>query len=420
MTDAEAPANLPEEVKADAPVDDQKPEAAPAETKTETEESATKEEPSANDESEAKEEPAAKDEEDGSNKEGDAKSDAILKTKGKIDFDNKRNNRKFDPTARDVTDDPVAIRKQTEFYFGDWNFPQDKFMWEQSGGVENKPIPVAKIHSFKRMQVFQPYSAVVAALRDSTFLVLEGEEGKETIKRKVPYQPASTGKAKSEAATVYVKGFGDEEADTQYDLESFFEQYGSVKGIKLRRTNEGFFKGSVFVTFATEDEAKAFINHQPQPKWKDHSLKIMSKRDYCQEKTDLIRQGKLEPNSQTQKKFFEGKEGQNRSGGRGGFRGDNDDWNKRRDHDQRNGFRGGRGGGRGRGRGGRGGRGRGDRDRFRDRDGGRDGPREQKENGNNTAAPTDKAAEATNGKRARDDDAPAGEPVAKKVDVKDS
>lgn len=112
MTDAEAPANLPEEVKADAPVDDQKPEAAAAETKTETEESATTEAPSADKESEAKEEPTAKDTEEGSNKDGDAKSDTILKTKGKIDFDNKRNNRKFDPTAREVTDDPVAIRKQ--------------------------------------------------------------------------------------------------------------------------------------------------------------------------------------------------------------------------------------------------------------------------------------------------------------------
>lgn len=310
-------------------------------------------------------------------------------------------------------------------------------MWEQCEGSENKPIPVQKIHSFKRMRTFQPYSAVVAALRDSEFLVLEGEEGKETLKRKVAYQPATTGKTKAEAATVYVKGFGDEEPNTQFDLESFFSQYGDVKGLKLRRTNENFFKGSVFVTFADEEEAKAFINYSPGPKWKDHDLKIMSKRDYCQEKTDLIRQGKLEPNSQTQRKFFEGKDGQNRGGHRGGFRGDNDDWNKRRDHDRKNGFRDNRG--RGRGRGGRGGgRGRGDRDRGRDRDGRRDGPRERKDNDDryetpwthiissstdnsgSSTAQTDKAAESLNVKRGREDDGPTGEPAAKKVDVKDS
>lgn len=303
-------------------------------------------------------------------------------------------------------------------------------MWEQSEGSANKPILVSKIHSFKRMRSFQPYSAVVAALRDSSFLVIEGEEGQETIKRKNAYKLASVSKTKTDAATVYVKGFGDEQPNTQFDLESFFSQYGDVRGLKLRRTNENFFKGSVFVTFANEEEANAFINYKPAPKWKDHDLKIMSKREYCDEKAELIRQGKLEPNSQPQKKFFEGREGNTRGGNRGGFRGDNNDWKKRRDYDQKNGFRDNRG--RGRGRGGRGGRGRGDRDRFRDRD----GRRERDENGDRYEDPghglgrgstnddscsadrTDKAAESL--KRAREDDGPAEEPTAKKVDVKES
>lgn len=36
----------------------------------------------------------------------------ILKTKARIDLDDHRNNRKFDPSSREVTSDPVAIRKQ--------------------------------------------------------------------------------------------------------------------------------------------------------------------------------------------------------------------------------------------------------------------------------------------------------------------
>lgn len=36
----------------------------------------------------------------------------ILKTKAQIDYENHRNNRKFDPSVREVTDDPVQIRKQ--------------------------------------------------------------------------------------------------------------------------------------------------------------------------------------------------------------------------------------------------------------------------------------------------------------------
>lgn len=260
-------------------------------------------------------------------------------------------------------------------------------MWESCGGAENKPMKLKTIHSFKRMRTFQPYSAVVDAIKESKFLELSGEEGEEEVKRKYPYKPMNTSKAKVEAATVYVKGFGDETPNTQFDLETFFAQFGEVKGLKLRRTNENLFKGSVFVTFADEEEANNFIKLEPSPKWKEHDLKIMSKRAYCDEKNDLIRQGKIEPNASNPRKFYEGRESGNKGGrgrGRGGnnFRDrDQDDWKKRRENDQKNGFRDRRGGGRGgRGRG----RGRGGRDGDRGRDGGRgrDQREEVKHNGN--------------------------------------
>ncbi|KAL4726855.1 hypothetical protein ACLX1H_005745 [Fusarium chlamydosporum] len=344
----------------------------------------------------------------------------ILKTTAKHD-ENPRNNRKFDPSVREVTDDPDAIRKQVEFYFGDWNFPQDKFMWESCGGSENKPMKVKTLHSFKRMRTFQPYSAVVAALKDSKVLDISGEEGEEEVKRKTPYQPLNASKSKVEAATVYVKGFGDETPNTQFDLEGFFAQFGEVKGIKLRRTNEGLFKGSVFVTFADEEEAKKFLSTDPAPKWQEHDLKIMSKRAYCDEKNELIRQGKIEPNHTQPKKFYEGRE--SGKGGRGRGRGgndsgsrDQDNWKQRRENDQKNGFkdrRGGRGGRGGRGRG----RGRGGRDGGRDRDQAKD---DAKHSSNDTMPRIQSTADdsSDNKKRSRDEDAPAGEPAAKKVEVK--
>ncbi|EQK97507.1 RNA-binding La domain protein [Ophiocordyceps sinensis CO18] len=254
----------------------------------------------------------------------------MLKTTAKVDRDNVRNNRKFDPSVREVTDDPDAIRKQVEFYFGDWNFPQDKFMWETCEGIANKPMPISKIHSFKRMRSFQPFSAVVAALRNSKVLDVVGEAGEEMVKRKVAYKPMAEARVKVEASTVYVKGFGDENPDTQFDLESFFAKFGEIKGLKLRRTNEGLFKGSVFVTFPNEAAAKKFIELDPAPTYKEHELKIMSKREYCAEKSELIRQGKLEPNSSSQKKFFEGRD-PSRKGARGNHRGgrDGDDWKAR-------------------------------------------------------------------------------------------
>ncbi|PFH62701.1 hypothetical protein XA68_12379 [Ophiocordyceps unilateralis] len=354
----------------------------------------------------------------------------MLKTKAKIDRENLRNNRKFDPSVREVSDDPVSIRKQVEFYFGDWNFPQDKFMWETCEGTANKPIPISKIHSFKRMRTFQPYSAVVAALRDSSFLEVMGDQGQETVKRKVAYKPVAEARAKAEAATVYVKGFGDENPDTQFDLESFFGKYGEIKGLKLRRTNEGLFKGSVFVTFPDVDAAKKFIQLDPAPTYKGHELKIMFKRDYCDEKSELIRQGKLEPNSHQRKKFFEGKDSARRGSRDNGSRGrhDADDWKKRREQDQKNGFqdrrgRGARGRDRGRGRG-RGG-GRGGRDGAgRGRDGGdrRDNTNDVKPPRIQSTADESGSAPAAGGsKRARDEDGgvPDDAPAAKKVDIKE-
>ena len=234
-------------------------------------------------------------------------------------------------------------------------------MWESCGGGDNRPLLVKTLHSFKRMRRFQPYSALIAAIKDSTFLDLQGEEGKETVKRKKAYLPKTGTRAQSEASTVYVKGFGDETATTQYDLETFFGKFADVKGLKLRRTNEGLFKGSVFVTFHNEETAKKYIEQDPAPKWEEHDLKIMSKSAYCQEKSDLIRDGKLEPNNHSQKKFFEGKDSSNQRHKNGGKPRDRDDWKNRRDNDQKNGFRGGRGGGRGRGGRGRGGRGGGGR-----------------------------------------------------------
>lgn len=323
-------------------------------------------------------------------------------------------------------------------------------MWESAGGSENKPIKVKTIHSFKRMRSFQPYTAVVAALKESKSLDISGEEGEEEITRKVPYKPAPAGKSKQEAASVYVKGFGDETPDTQFELEGWFAQYGETKGIKLRRTNENLFKGSVFITFADEEAANKFLELEPKPQWKGHDLKIMSKRAYCEEKSELIKAGKIEASSGGPKKFYEGRDSSSKGfrgrgrGGRGGF--DQDDWKKRRDNDQKNGFkdrRGGGRGGRGRGRGGRGGRDRDDRRGGRD---GRDGRDERKEQENSDVKhssneyasppspqliPTDIAFSTmpriqstadesnNNGKRARDEDAGSGEPAAKKVDTKE-
>ncbi|KAH6631786.1 hypothetical protein F5144DRAFT_231836 [Chaetomium tenue] len=360
----------------------------------------------------------------------DKKAEGILKTTARINHKDFKQNRKYDPTTQPVSDDPVKIRAQVEFYFSDSNLPTDKFMWESTGGEENKPMPLKTIASFKRMRQFQPYSAVVAALRESTFLDVEGEEGEETLKRKTPYVSSNDAQRARVAASVYAKGFGDEEASTQFDIEAFFSTHGHVKHVKLRRTAEELFKGSVFVEFGTAEEADAFVKLDPKPTWKGHDLLIMKKKEYLDEKNRQIKAGEIEPNTNRRNAFFEGKDrGSDRRGrgGRGGRGRDDRNGREGKSEGDENGHRNGFKGGRGRGRGGRGGRGfRGGRGGGRGRDNNnrdRDEKKseETRKNTNDVQMPTIQSTATkngdTNGKRAREDDG-GDAPPAKKVDSK--
>lgn len=231
------------------------------------------------------------------------------------------------------------------------------------------------------------------ALKESHVLKIEGEEGKETVTRKFPYDPSKPRNLMERS--VYVKGFGDEQPSTQFDIEAFFAKFDTVNAIRLRRTPDNLFKGSVFAEFDTEEQAKAFLALDPAPKWKGHYLKIMSKEAYVAEKSQLIAEGKLQPSESSK---FDSRRGRGR--GRGGFHSNNrnsdpNDWKSRREGDRKNGFRG--RGGRGRGRGG-------NRDRRDNRD---------HKNGDRKEDSENKEI-----KRPREDDTAAEEPPAKKVDTK--
>lgn len=279
------------------------------------------------------------------------------------------------------------------------------------------------------MRRFKSYETVVAALRDSKFLTISGPAGAEVVVRKHAYNPDRP-RSKIDAATVYVKGFGDEEPSTQFDLEAFFTKYGTVNAVRLRRAADNLFKGSVFVEFQDPEQAEAFLKLDPKPLWRDQELKIMSKPAYVAEKSQLIREGKIEPNTNSAPRFFEGRVLGGKRGG-GGFRGrggngnhnggDKNDWKNRRDNDRKNGFRGGRGG-RGGNRGGRGGNwNNNNKERSNDRNNERAAAAATTNGGKPVIHATNDKGEvvdAANNKRAREDDGAA--PPAKKVDTKEA
>ena len=303
-------------------------------------------------------------------------------------------NVKSDLTSQEESSDPVAIRKQVrkfgevmchfsadcpilqvEFYFSDSNLHMDKFLLEKVDGHKNLPVPISIIHSFKRMRHFQPFSAIIDALKSST--VLDVVENDSCVQRKIPmaedlkdkpiHEVQKVYEDKAMAQSVYVKGFGDEQPSTQFDIEAFFAPHGPTNSVRLRRHPDKMFKGSVFVEFDSEATQKAFLALDPKPKWKGKDLQIKSKRQYCDAKVDDINAGKIRSNQER------GSHDQHKSKRPRDH--DDRDWRERRDEDRKRGFRDDRkdrghkgfgtsGRGRGRGRGGRGG---GDRNGERNR-----------------------------------------------------
>ena len=69
-----------------------------------------------------------------------------------------------------------AILRQVEFYFGDSNFPRDKFLQQQSK-LNDGWIPIETIMSFKRMQKYTNKDEVVEALKLSKELLQINDDG---------------------------------------------------------------------------------------------------------------------------------------------------------------------------------------------------------------------------------------------------
>jgi lupus La protein len=200
------------------------------------------------------------------------------------------------------------------------------------------------------MKHFQPFEAIVAALRDSDQVELTDNET--CVRRKFPL-PDNYFKVEHTEAnvrSVYLKGFGEEGPRTQFDIEAFFDPYGPTRAVRLRRNDEKHFKGSVFVEFDTEDLAKAFLALDPKPQYEGKDLQVMSKIEYMEKKTEDLKTGRMTSNGKNYNSQrgsrYNNRDGDHRPrrgspdysrGGRG--KQDDRDWRTRRDEDQKKGFR---------------------------------------------------------------------------------
>ena len=328
----------------------------------------------------------------------DAPSDAPRASTGD---DDARARREDDATRAADFDDATrdGVRAQIEFYLGDSNLPRDAFLLDEVSRAVREGheggVPIALIASFSRMRDFlaayggkdeaKNVERVARALEGSD--VVEACADGTRVRRKSMLVNGETPDLATDDGVTAYRSAMVEELDKRFVFASpfakdatieallaYFKTVGNARSIRLRRhTTSKDFRGSIFVEFATEEEAKA-IAERADLEYKGAKLTLMMKAAYMEQKKqeqlekkakareEAIARGE-DPDAQpptTHEPVFVGKVDERGRGGRGGGRGGR--------------------GGRGRGDGG-GGRGGPDRGGARFGGGGGDSANKPKEDG---------------------------------------
>jgi len=168
---------------------------------------------------------------------------------------------------KDKPDLNDQIIRQVEYYFGDSNLLRDKYLREKISADPDGWVTFEVLLTFKRLAALSEDKNIVAeAMAKSTSGLIEVSEDKEKIRRH-PNHPIPEGndeyRKEVMSRTAYAKGFPLE--SDMSELIKFFEPYEKVVNITMRKylhkpTKTHKFKGSVFVTFATVEQAKAFVS----------------------------------------------------------------------------------------------------------------------------------------------------------------
>jgi|EP01033_Poteriospumella_lacustris_P011090 lupus La protein len=149
----------------------------------------------------------------------------------------------------------AQIKRQVEFYFSDSNYRKDTFLRAAAESDAEGFVPISVLLTFNKLKSFTTSVAEVAeAIADSDALVLNA--AKDKVKRSEPLPDVDT----SAERTLYVKGYPTDDADVTIEsITEYFSAFGKVNMVKLRKTLEKTFKGSVLVEFGSVAEMEAAL-----------------------------------------------------------------------------------------------------------------------------------------------------------------
>lgn len=190
-----------------------------------------------------------------------------------------------------VSNAEQKIIKQVEYYFGDMNLPRDRFLQDLIK-KDDGWVPLETMTKFNRLkQLTEDINVIAQALRKSTSGLIEISEDNTKLRRSPDKpMPENTEERRQDvtARTVYAKVFPlDASLD---DVMSFFETYGPMESIYMRKDVNKDFKGSVFATFQSKDDMDKFIKAE-SVKFKDNALETRkTKSDYYKDKQEERKQ----------------------------------------------------------------------------------------------------------------------------------
>ncbi|KAF0755299.1 la protein [Aphis craccivora] len=178
------------------------------------------------------------------------------------------------------------IVKQLGFYFSDTNLPYDKFLQNE---IKNDDgwVKIDVLLTFKRLASLSKDPAVIAqAVKNATDSIVEVSDSGDKIRRKVDSAvPVADQEFLNEmiARSIYCKGFP--KTATMDELLEFASTFGDkiITKVTPRRLKTKEFKGTLYFTFSTKEEAEKFLKLE-SVKYKDVELERKWEKDFLEEK----------------------------------------------------------------------------------------------------------------------------------------
>lgn len=228
----------------------------------------------------------------------EVKDDAKVEKAGAESTDKKESVAEEKTENGTTSDLEQKIIRQLEYYFGDYNLPKDKFLQEEVK-KDDGWVTLDTMLNFQRLKNLSTDKDVIsAALLKSTAKILEVSEDKTKVRRN-PEKPlpelSDARRQEIIGRSVYIKGFPKENTTLDKLLE-FLKEFGNTDNVQMRNYHDKVddawkFKGSIFVTFPTKEEAGAFIKLE-SVKHGEEELIRKWQSEYVEEKKIEMKEGR--------------------------------------------------------------------------------------------------------------------------------